>query len=237
MSLELFTVGGIAASIDHSLLSPEATEKEIMQLCAEAIVHGFGTVCVNPCNVALCRDVLGGYKVGIASVIGFPLGANTSRIKVAEVEEVISLGATKLDVVINFGRLIGEDTRYVLAENKEIVKAACGRPVRFIIEAAALLALREELLEWAVKLCVESGATTVKTSTGFHAKGGATPEMVSAIKRHAGIANLDIKAAGGIKTFPQLLALKGAGARWFGASKSMAILAEAKAALAAANAQ
>lgn len=193
--------------IDHTLLKPTATEGEIKKLCQEAKVYGFWSVCVNPCWVKLAKEA----GVRVASVIGFPLGANTLAIKVAEVKQAIKDGADELDVVIN--RLENMEQ-----EVKAVVKAASGRLVKIIIETGNLND-KEKVL--AAKLVKTGGANFVKTSTGM-GFGGATVEDVKLLRKTVG-PKFGVKASGGIKNREQAEAMVKAGANRIGTSSGVEI--------------
>lgn len=193
--------------IDHTLLKPTATAGEIKKLCQEAKVYGFWSVCVNPCWVKLAKEA----GVRVTSVIGFPLGANTLAIKVAEVKQAVKDGADELDVVIN--RLENMEQ-----EVKAVVKAANGRLVKIIIETGNLND-KEKVL--AAKLVKAGGADFVKTSTGFGSS-GATIEDVKLLRKTVG-PKFGVKASGGIKTREQAEAMVKAGANRIGTSAGVAI--------------
>ncbi|MEO0049709.1 MAG: deoxyribose-phosphate aldolase [candidate division WOR-3 bacterium] len=211
----------IAGLIDHTRLKPETTPAEIERLCAEAREFGFATVCVNPCYVPLAAQLLQGTKVGVCTVVGFPLGANLTKVKAKEAELAIKAGATELDMVMNIGYFKAGEDRKVVDDIKAVVKAAKGRLVKVIIEAG-LLDEREKVR--ATELVVESGAGFVKTGTGFCA-GGAT---VADVRLLAGVAKgrVGVKAAGGIRGFKQAKALIAAGATRLGTSTGVMIVKE-----------
>jgi len=205
--------------IDHTNLKPTAARADIEKLCAEAKQYQFASVCVNPCNVPLCRQLLAGSGVAVCTVIGFPLGANTTDIKVAEAEKAIEDGADELDMVINSAALIDGKNDYVCDEIKALVGCAGGRVVKVIIETGLL---DDEQKVRATKLCCEAGASFVKTCTGM-TQGAATVEDVKLIKRNI-TGNVKIKASGGIHTKAEALALIEAGADRIGASAGIAIV-------------
>lgn len=209
--------------IDHTNLKPFATRSDIERLCAEAKQYDFASVCVNPCNVALCRDLLAGSDVKVCTVIGFPLGQNTTAIKVAETRDAYANGCDEFDMVINVGRLKDGDADYVREEIAAVVSAAEGKTVKVIIETG-LLTDEEKAL--ATKLACAAGAHFVKTCTGFSA-GVATVEDIRLMKANlSGAARL--KASAGIKTYAATMALIEAGADRIGTSAGAAIMADAK---------
>lgn len=193
--------------IDHTLLKPTVTKAEIINLCREAGKFKFWSVCVNPVWVKLAKQ----QGVRVTSVIGFPLGANTLAVKVAEAKQAIKDGADELDVVIN-------RVAVMPTEIPALVAAAKGKVVKIIIETCYLTD-REKVL--AAKLVKQSGADFVKTSTGFGSS-GATVADVKLLRKVVG-PDFGVKASGGIKTKAQALALIKAGANRLGTSSSVAI--------------
>lgn len=211
----------IAKYIDHTLLNPQATREEISKLCNEAKEHSFYSVCVNPCYVRQAVKELSSSKVAVACVIGFPLGANLTDIKIAEAQRAISEGAEELDLVINIGALKDGEIDYVTEEIRSIVKVAKGAPVKVIIECD-LLTDDEKVA--AAEACVKAGAAMVKTSTGFVKDGkGATVEDIQLIKKTIAGSNLGIKASAGIRDLEKAQALIEAGATRLGTSAGIAI--------------
>ncbi len=211
----------LVSYIDHTLLKPDVTPEQIKKLCQEAAENSFKAVCINPGYVSLAAEILKGTGVAVATVIGFPLGATTSRIKGAETAEAVENGAGELDVVLNIGRLKAGDSGYVLADLRQVVQSAQGRQVKVIIETA-LLTDNEKVK--ACQLAVEAGAAFVKTSTGF-AKGGATVTDVQLMRQTVG-PKVGVKASGGIRDLAALKAMVAAGANRIGTSSAVAILAE-----------
>lgn len=205
--------------IDHTNLKPTATRAAITTLCSEAKQYQFASVCVNPCHVPLCRRLLSGSGVAVCTVIGFPLGANATDIKVAEANKAVEDGADELDMVINSAALIDGDDEYVRSEIKAIVGCAGGRVVKVIIETGLL---NDEQKARATKLCCEAGVDFVKTCTGM-TQGAATVEDVRLIKQNL-TGNVKIKASGGIRTKADAVALIEAGADRIGASAGIAIV-------------
>jgi len=211
----------LAGMIDHTLLKPEATEEQIIHLCREAKEHHFASVCVNPVWVAVCAKELHDSDVMVCSVVGFPLGANTTRMKSLETAGAVAGGADEIDMVINVGKLKSGDWKAVHDEIQEIVRAAEGKHVKVIIETC-LLTDAEKVI--ACTLAKMAGAHFVKTSTGFN-KAGATIEDVHLMRYVVGN-RLGVKAAGGIRDYEKAMAMIRAGANRIGASASVAIVSE-----------
>jgi deoxyribose-phosphate aldolase len=209
----------IADYIDHTLLKAEATAREVEQLCVEAAEHRFAAVCVNPVWVPLCADRLRGTKVGVATVIGFPLGANRSETKAFEASRAVGQGATELDMVAAVGHIKSADWGHVADDIEAVVKAAGGTLVKVIIESAALTPV--EIIK-ASALAREAGAQYVKTSTGFHPTGGASAEAVALMRLVVGDA-LGVKASGGVRDCPTALKMIGSGATRIGTSSGVAM--------------
>ena len=209
----------LASYIDHTLLKPDATAKEIEQLCAEARQHNFHCVCVNSSRVVQAHALLADTSVIVASVVGFPLGGMDSDAKRYETELAIDLGAEEIDVVLNLGKLKDGDDKFVLRELRDVVEAADDRIVKVILETCLLS--REEIIR-ACHLVVDSGAKFVKTSTGF-SKSGATLEHVQLMREAVG-KDFGVKAAGGIRDRAIAEAMIAAGATRLGTSASVAIV-------------
>ena len=214
-------MNNLASYIDHTLLKADATEAQITRLCEEAREHRFASVCVNPRWVALCAQLLAGSGVRVCTVIGFPLGASSSAIKAAETRQAVADGADELDMVISVGDLKAGNNEFVRADIRGVVKAAEGRTVKVIIEACLLT---DEEKSLACKLAMAAGADFVKTSTGFSTS-GATVADVKLMRAAVG-PNFGVKAAGGIRTRQDALAMIEAGANRLGASAGIAICAE-----------
>jgi deoxyribose-phosphate aldolase len=217
--------GGVAAMIDHTLLKPDASRKEIETLCREAAEYTFASVCVNPTWVATCARLLQGSSVKVCSVVGFPLGATTSDTKGYEARRVIFDGATEVDMVINVGALKSGDVR-VVERDIEAVTGPCreGGALSKVIIEAALLTDDEKVT--ASTLAKAAGADYVKTSTGF-ASGGATAADVALMRRVVG-EDMGVKAAGGVRDLEGLKAMVAAGATRIGASAGVRIVQESR---------
>jgi deoxyribose-phosphate aldolase len=214
----------IATWIDHTLLKPEATAVQVKKLCEEARHYHFANVCVNPVYVPLARGLLKDSGVGVCAVIAFPLGATLPEDKAYEARRAIDNGATEVDMVINLGALKGESYGLMLNDILFVTQEAHEREtkVKVIIEAA-MLTHWEKIL--ACLLAQAAGADFVKTSTGF-GPGGATLEDVDLMRRVVG-PRTGVKAAGGIRTYTDVLAMITAGANRIGASAGVAIVNEA----------
>ena len=200
--------------IDYTNLKPDATRADIEELCKIAKERGYANVCVNGAYVALCRQLLRGSGVGVACVVGFPLGASTTEVKAFEAAKAVEDGADEIDMVMAVGALKGGDFDYV-ANDIAAVKHACGVTLKVIIEECLLT---DEQIAEAAKICVRSGADIVKTSTGF-SKAGATLHAIGIIKANCG--DLGIKAAGGIRDADTARAFIEAGATRIGASAKL----------------
>jgi deoxyribose-phosphate aldolase len=210
----------IASLIDHTLLKPDATVDEIAKVCLEAKRFGFASVCLNPYYVPLASRILKDSSVNVCTVIGFPLGANRSRIKREEAVDAIRAGARELDMVINIGALKSKDYDYVEEDIREVREVAGKDTVLKVIIETALLADEEK-----IQACVLSklaGADFVKTSTGF-SKGGATTRDVALMRKVVG-EQLGVKASGGIRDLQTAMEMVGAGATRIGASASVKIV-------------
>lgn len=182
----------IASFIDHTLLSPDATEDEIKKLCEEAKKFGFAAVCINPSFVKLASEQLKGSGVKVCTVVGFPLGATHKKVKSYEAAKVVEEGADEIDMVANIGALKGKNFRLVYEDVRGVIEASKDKVVKVILEMGSLA--QEEKMAGCV-LTKAAGASYVKTSTGF-GKGGATVEDVALIRKIVGT-GMGIKAAGG----------------------------------------
>lgn len=213
----------LAAMIDHTLLKPDATSDKIAQLCFEARKYHFATVCINPTHVKLCADLLRGSDVKVCTVIGFPLGATSTEVKVFETRNALENGATEIDMVINIGALKAGENELVARDIRSVVEVghAAHALVKVIIETA-LLTDEEKVI--ACLLAKESGADYVKTSTGFSG-GGATVHDIALMRKTVG-PNIGVKASGGIHSHEEAEALVAAGATRIGASAGVKIIQE-----------
>jgi len=209
--------------VDHTILKTFAQEEHIETLCADAKKYDFASVCINPYNIPLAKKLLEGTDVKVCTVIGFPLGANTTKIKVAETEDAYDMGCDEFDMVINVGALKDGKYDYVRDEIKAVVEAAKGRTVKVIIET---FFLTDEEKVKAVELSCEAGAHFVKTCTGFN-EGIATVHDIELMRKTA-TPEVKVKASSGIKTYADAKALIEVGAERLGTSSGAKILAEAE---------
>ena len=215
--------GSLAARIDHTLLDAVATAADIERLCGEALEHGFAAVCVNPLWVQRCAARLSGSAVIVCSVAGFPLGASLTEIKALEARRAVEQGAREVDMVGMLGALAGGDHAVFERDVAAVVAAAAPGGVKVILETTRLS--RDHKIAGA-RIAVVAGAAFVKTSTGF--AGGATVEDVRLLRETVG-PGVGVKAAGGIRTRAQALAMIAAGATRIGTSAGVAIAREAAA--------
>ena len=205
--------------IDHTLLKADATKAEVTQVLAEALKYDFASVCIQPCHVSYAAQYLKGSDEKVCTVIGFPLGANTSAVKAFETADAIQNGADEIDMVINIGALKDGQDETVLNDIVAVVQAAQDKTVKVILETCLL---SEEEIVKACQLCMQAKADFVKTSTGF-STGGATIENVRIMK--AAIDDpMQVKAAGGIRTYEDLLKMVEAGASRIGTSAGCSIM-------------
>jgi deoxyribose-phosphate aldolase len=213
----------VAALIDHTLLKPEATSADVLRMCAEAREWKFASVCINPCWVPLAGKELAGSESRVCTVIGFPLGANSTRVKLFEAEHAIDDGATELDVVQNIGALRSGDTDLVRNEIRAIAELVHARNalVKVIIETSLL---SEDQKVASCMLALEAGADFVKTSTGF-SSGGATAADVKLMRRTVD-SKAGVKASGGVRTLDALRHMVRAGANRIGTSSGVSIVRE-----------
>lgn len=209
----------LARMIDHTLLTPTATQADVMALCVEASALGVAAVCVSPSRLPLGRGLADG--IGVAAVVGFPSGAHATDIKAHEADLAVEAGATEVDVVIDLGAAAAQDWTAVTADLAAVrVAISSSVLLKVIIEAAALA---DEGIERACIAAVAAGADMVKTSTGFHPAGGATVDAVRRMRAAVG-PDVGVKASGGIRTAEFALALVEAGATRLGCSATAAIL-------------
>ena len=215
----------LAGCIDHTLLDATATKEQIKQLCQEAKTYGFHTVCVNPRWVALVAEQLVGSKVAVGGVVSLPLGADTTKTKVAQAKEAIFAGADEIDMVADLAAIIEGDSKYLLSQLQAVLRVCRSmRPpvvLKVIIESAAL---NNDQKIFACQVAQQAGVDFIKTSTGLHSAGGATIEDIKLMKETA--PNCKIKAAGGIKTAKQALEMLDAGAERIGTSSGVQIINE-----------
>ncbi len=209
----------IAKYIDPTNLKSTATASDIEKLCEEAWEYGFYSVCVNPYYVPLCKRLLDGSDVKVCTVIGFPLGADTTSTKVFETEEALKMGCDEFDMVINVGVLKSGNDEYVLHDIRQVVKAAKGRTVKVIIETGLLT--DDEKMR-ACRLASQAGAHFVKTCTGM-TQGRALVEDILLMKKNITF-GVKIKASGGIRSYEDAIKLIEAGSDRIGTSSGVEIV-------------
>jgi deoxyribose-phosphate aldolase len=231
---EKITISKIAKMIDHSILHPTMTDRDVMDGCVLARKYGTATVCVKPYAVPMARDALAGSDVGVCAVAGFPHGGNSTGIKVVETEQAVRDGASEIDMVINIGKALGGDWRYVEREIREINNACLAG------NAICKVIFETDYLDdgWIIRLCEicsQIGAAFVKTSTGYgfvkqpngyYSYQGATERHIALMRAHID-PKVRIKAAGGVRTLDGLLRFRALGAARIGATATEAILEEA----------
>ena len=210
---------GFNSMIDHTLLKPDATAEQVKKLCQEAKEYGFASVCINPSYIPLASQLLFGSPVKVCTVIGFPLGASSTRSKVAETKDAIENGAKEVDMVINIGAVKSGDYDLVKNDIEAVVLTAKGKALVKVILETCLLTDEEKVR--ACTLAKMAGADFVKTSTGF-STGGATVEDIKLMRQAVG-ADMGVKASGGIKDYAAALAMVNAGANRLGTSSGIAI--------------
>ena len=233
---ESITVGELAKMIDHSLLHPTMTDEIIRDGCELAVRYEVATVCVKPYAVPAARDLVAGSGVGVCAVIGFPHGNSTPRIKFAETLHVIADGATEVDMVVNIGKALGGDWDYVSEEIRSINHACAtqGALLKVIFETDYL---QDDAIVRLCEICSEHKVAFVKTSTGYgfvkqpngdYNYQGATDHVLRLMREHSA-PEVQIKAAGGVRTLDDLLRVRALGVTRIGATATAAILDEAKA--------
>ena len=209
----------LAKWIDHTLLKPDATQKDIESICADARDHGFASVCINPTWVPVAYKMLRGYESRVCTVIGFPLGATFPEAKATEAKLAVEQGADEIDMVINVGALKSGDYQLVEHDIRSVVRASGRRLVKVILETCLLT--DEEKVQ-ASAISKKAGANFVKTSTGF-STGGATVKDVALMRKVVG-SEMGVKASGGVRTYEEACKMVEAGATRIGASASVAIV-------------
>jgi deoxyribose-phosphate aldolase len=219
------TFAELARMFDHSLLQPVLTDADLEKGCGVAREYGVASVCIKPYAVAKAAQWLKGSSVAVCTVIGFPHGGHVTRIKVAEAEQAMADGATELDMVVNIGKVLSRDWDYVRADIAAVVAAAHKRKalVKVIFENCFL---QDEHKERLCQICGEVRADFVKTSTGY-GDGGATDHDL-ALMRRCSPPHVQVKAAGGVRTFERVLAVRALGVTRVGATATKAILDECR---------
>jgi deoxyribose-phosphate aldolase len=210
----------VARYIDHTMLRPEAPTAAFDKLCDEALKYRFYGVCVNSCRISYVARKLQGTGIKVCSVVGFPLGAMTSRSKAFETREAISDGAAEIDMVINIGKLKAGDCAEVEEDIRAVRRATRANTILKVIIETALLSQDEKVM--ACELSKKAGADFVKTCTGFSG-GGATVEDISLMRSVVG-REMGVKASGGVRTYKNAVTLIGAGASRLGCVSSVAIV-------------
>lgn len=206
--------------IDHTLLKAEATGAQVETLCAEALAHGFASVCVNPLWVPLAAGLLKGSRVRACTVVGFPLGASASRAKAFEAETALKEGAQEVDMVLAIGAAKAGDWEWV---RRDLLSLRASVPAPSVLKVILETCLLNEVEKArACELAVEAGLDFVKTSTGF-STGGATEADVALMRRMVGT-SLGVKASGGLRTYEAALQMVKAGATRLGLSASLAVV-------------
>lgn len=205
---------------DHTILKADATEEQVVKICAEALKYDFASVCVNQYYTKFVAEKLAGSDVKVCTVVGFPLGMSDTRVKAFETKAAIEDGATEIDMVINVGALKDGKYDYVLNDIKTL-KETCGKDIVLKVILETCLLTEEEIVK-ASELSKEAGADFVKTSTGFSA-GGAKAEDVALMRKTVG-ADMGVKASGGIHNETEAQSMIDAGASRLGTSATLAII-------------
>ena len=216
----------ISNYIEHTLLKQDATNSELIKLFNEAKENNFLGVCINPCYVSFAKDYLKNTNIKIVTVVGFPLGANTSEVKSFEASKAVADGADEIDMVINVTKLKDKEYSFILDDIKEVRKACSRKILKVIIETDLLT---KEEIKKACELCIEAKADFVKTSTGFVKNGvGAKIEDVELMYNVVSSHGLSVKASGGIRDAEKALQLIKNGATRLGTSSGVKIVEELK---------
>ena len=223
------TVHDLAKMIDHSLLMPTLTFDDMEKGCRIALDYDVASVCILPHYLKRCAELLKGSAVKASTTIGFPHGGTTTASKLAETKQALADGGEELDMVVNISRVLSGDWDYVRADIKAVTDAchASGQKVKVIFENCYL---KDEHKIRLCRICGELGADWVKTSTGFGTS-GATLEDLALMRKHSP-ASVQVKAAGGVRTYEKLMEVRGIGVTRVGATATKAILEDCKAALA-----
>jgi deoxyribose-phosphate aldolase len=211
----------IAGMIDHSLLKPTLTDREIIEGCKIAEKYRVASVCVRPCDVKLARDTLGNSSVLVTTVIGFPHGTTTMATKMLETTEAIENGVKELDIVMNIGKMKSGEHSYIKAELSVITSFAHARDVKVKVIFENCYLTDEEKIK-ACEICNEVGVDWVKTSTGY-GTGGAEDSDLILMRKHCK-PEIQVKAAGGIRTLERAIKVRDLGCTRFGATATVAIL-------------
>jgi deoxyribose-phosphate aldolase len=222
------TYAVVAKMLDHSLLQPSLTDAELDEGCRLARAYDVASVCIKPYAVRRAAELLAGSAVAVGTTVGFPHGGHLTKVKVAEAEAALADGARELDLVVNIGKVLSREWAFVAEDVRAVVEAAhrAGALVKVIFENSLL---QDEHKERLCRVCGEVGADFVKTSTGYGA-GGATDEDLKLMRR-CSPPRVQVKAAGGVRTYDRLLAVRALGVTRVGATATKAILDECKARL------
>jgi len=220
-----FSYREIAKMLDHSLLQQTLTDAELEQGCRLAREYDVASVCIKPYAVRLAAQVLAGSSVAVGTTIGFPHGGHLTAIKVDEAERALDDGARELDMVVNIGKVLGKDWSYVVGDIRAVIEAAHrrGALVKVIFENCFLA---DEHKEQLCRICGEVGTDFVKTSTGYGATGATDDDL--RLMRRCSPPQVQVKAAGGVRTFERLLAVRALGVTRVGATATRAILDECR---------
>ncbi|HLJ93940.1 MAG TPA: deoxyribose-phosphate aldolase [Gemmataceae bacterium] len=220
-----FTYSEVANMVDHSLLQPVLTDAELEEGCRIARSYTVASVCVKPYAVSLAAKLLAGSNVAVGTTIGFPHGGHATTIKAAEAEQAMADGARELDMVVNIGKVLSKQWRFVAEDIRAVVEPAHRRQalVKVIFENCFLT---DEHKEQLCRICAEVGADYVKTSTGYGSSGALDEDL--RLMRRCSPPHVKVKAAGGVRTFDRLLAVKALGVSRVGATATKAILDECK---------
>ncbi len=215
----------IAKMIDHSLLNPTLTAEDLEKGCRLALDYDCGSVCIMPYYLRRCAEILKGSTVKASTTIGFPHGGHTTAVKVAEARQALDDGGQELDMVVNISKVLSEDWNYVRQDIKAVIEVthSRGQKVKVIFENCYLKDQHKIRL---CEICGELGADWVKTSTGY-GTGGATIEDLKLMREHSP-AQVQVKAAGGVRTLDKLLEVRALGVTRVGASRTADILDECK---------
>ena len=230
------TLHSLAKMIDHSLLHPTMTDADMLKGCEIAKKYDVATVCIKPYAIEMCRKYLEGTDVGICSVVTFPHGNSTTKMKVKETEEALELGATEIDMVVNIGKVLGGEWKYVSDEIQQVNNAVISKQgiLKVIFENDYLSI---DQIRKLCEICSAHSVAFVKTSSGYgfvkqpngmYAYKGATDEHLKLMREHSS-RNVQIKAAGGVRTLDDLLRVRSLGVTRIGATATVEILEEAKA--------
>jgi deoxyribose-phosphate aldolase len=224
-----FTYQQIAKMIDHSLLQQVLTDAELEEGCKLAREYDVASVCIKPYAVPLAKKLLAGSTVAVGTTIGFPHGGHVTAVKVAESMQAIEDGAVELDMVVNIGKVLTGDWRYVAEDIRAVVITAHSAKalVKVIFENCFLQDAHKEML---CKICGDVGADFVKTSTGYGSTGAIDDDLK--LMRRCSPSKVQVKAAGGVRNFERLLVVRAIGVTRVGATASKPILDECKAYLA-----